>query len=69
MRMRAYGGTTGRVAKIIWHLAEGGAMTTTEVAAQLKIRRQGAYAMLCRASAVVPIVLDDEGKWRKMDKI
>jgi hypothetical protein len=63
-----YGSTTGRVAKVVWHLAIGGTVTPAEVARQLNISERGAYYLLCKASTTIPIYIDDDGKWRKVEQ-
>lgn len=55
-----------KAADITLHLLQGGEPTTAEVAQRYDTTWQGAYLMMCRISAVIPII-QEGGRWRMFD--
>ncbi len=51
---------TERTAIVVWMLAKGRRMKTSEVADLTGVTRQGAYEIMARISRVLPVVQIDE---------
>jgi hypothetical protein len=49
--------------RITWMLCNGEGLTTADVARITGYTRQGAYAMMCRISRVIPICQDAKHVW------
>lgn len=68
MNERQYVTAYERAARITYLLCDVGiAMTTSEVANEIKLARNTAWEMLCAISRVVPIYQDDHEIWRKCE--
>ena len=59
--------TTERVGVVVWLLAAGRAMSTAEVADMTGTTRNGAWRLLSKLCRVLPLYLDDDGIWRRME--
>jgi len=57
-----------RAASIAWYLCEGARMTTREIAECVGLHVKSAYHMMNKIARVVPICLDDDGRWYRADK-
>ena len=53
-----------KAAIVVWKLAQGAALLTSEISDLTGMSRQGAWAMMTTISRVIPIWCDSEGKWR-----
>ncbi len=53
-----------KAAIVVWRLAHGEALLTSEIADLTDMSRQGAWSMMTTISRVIPIWCDLEGKWR-----
>ncbi len=58
---------TQKAAEIAVKLERGGAMTTREIAECYGMTWQGAHVMMNNIAGRLPIVKDDNGRWRKFD--
>ena len=59
---------TVRAAFVVWRmLVQSWQPTTAEVAQKFGMTRQGAYALLCKISDVVPITQDDSPAHHRFD--
>jgi len=58
---------TERAARITWALAEGARLTTREVAERSNFQVRSAYYMMLKLARVLPIALDDCGRWCRAD--
>ncbi len=56
---------TQKAAEIAVNLERGGAMTTREIAEYYGMTWQGAHVMMNNIAGRLPIVKDDNGRWRK----
>ncbi len=54
---------TERVAALTLAFARGSEMSAAEVARMFDLGFSGAHKMLGRMSAVIPLVVDEEGRW------
>ena len=59
---------TERAAAVSWQLADGARMTTREIAEHSGLRLRGTYYMMLKLSRVLPIALDEWGRWHRIDK-
>jgi len=59
---------TERAAQTAWILCEGAQLTTCEIAARVGLHVKSAYHMMNKIARVLPIRLDDEGRWHRIDK-
>jgi len=59
---------TERAAQTAWILCEGAQLTTREIAARVGLHVKSAYHMMNKIARVLPIRLDDEGRWHRIDK-
>jgi len=59
---------TERAGQIAWMLAEGAKMTTREIAKQVGLHVKSTYHMMNKLARVLPVQLDDEGRWHRIDK-
>jgi len=53
-----------RIAIVVWHLAHGDSFPTSEVCRMTGLSRQGAYAMMCKVSRILPVYQAEDGKWQ-----
>lgn len=57
-----------RTAIVVFAIAEGREYTTAEIAAKINVTRQGAWAILCAVSRILPFYQDDiDGKWKRVN--
>ncbi len=57
-----------RTAIVVFELSEGRQYTTAEIAAKINVTRQGAWAILCAVSRILPFFQDEEsGKWQRVN--
>ncbi len=57
-----------RTAIVVFELSEGRQYTTAEIAAKINVTRQGAWAILCAVSRILPFFQDEEsGKWKRVN--
>ena len=56
-----------RTAIVVYAILTGQELSTVEFAEKISVTRQGAWAILCQISGVLPIVQDDDGIWRKFE--
>ncbi len=57
-----------RTAIVVFAIAEGREYTTGEIAAKINVTRQGAWAILCAVSRILPFYQDDtDGKWKRVN--
>ena len=59
---------TERAAQTAWLLCEGATLTTREIAARVGLQVKSAYHMMNKIARVLPVQLDDEGRWHRIDK-
>ena len=59
---------TERAAQTAWMLCEGAQLTTREIASRVGLQLKSAYHMMNKIARVLPIRLDDEGRWHRVDK-
>ena len=59
---------TERAAQTAWMLADGAQLTTREIASRVGLQLKSAYHMMNKIARVLPIRLDEEGKWHRVDK-
>jgi len=59
---------TERAAAVSWQLADGAKMTTREIAEHSGLKLRGTYYMMLKLSRVLPIALDEIGRWHRIDK-
>lgn len=59
---------TERAATVSWQLADGVRMTTREIAERSGLQLRGTYYMMLKLSRVLPIALDEYGRWHRVDK-
>jgi len=59
---------TERAAQTAWMLCEGAQLTTREIASRVGLQLKSAYHMMNKIARVLPIRLDDEGRWHRIDK-
>jgi len=59
---------TERAAQTAWMLADGAQLTTREIASHVGLQLKSAYHMMNKIARVLPIRLDDEGRWHRVDK-
>ena len=59
---------TERAATVSWQLADGAKMTTWEIAERSGLKLRGTYYMMLKLSRVLPIALDECGRWHRVDK-
>ena len=53
-----------RIAIVVWHLAHGDSFRTSDISAMTGLSRQGAYAMMCKVSRILPVYQSDDGNWQ-----
>ena len=57
-----------RTAIVVFAIAEGREYTTGEIAQKINVTRQGAWAILCAVSRILPFFQDEEsGKWQRVN--
>jgi len=56
-----------RAASIAWYLCEGARFTTLEVAQRTELQLRSAYYMMHKLARVLPICLDEQGRWFRAD--
>ena len=61
--------TTQRIAYVVFSIMTGESFTSAELAEQLDMSRQGAWAMMTKLSLILPIYQNDDNVWVKVDKI
>ena len=59
---------TERAAQAAWMLADGAKMTTREIADRVGLHVKSAYHMMNKIARVLPVMLDDEGRWHRTDR-
>jgi len=59
---------TERAAKTAWLLADGARMTTRDIADKVGLHVRSAYHMMNKLGRVLPIALDERGRWCRVDK-
>ena len=59
---------TERAAVVSWQLADGARMTTREIAQSSGLHVRSAYHMMNKLARVLPIALDEVGRWHRVDK-
>jgi hypothetical protein len=57
-----------RAAVVAWHLAAGACLSTAEVARRTGLTVRGAYFLMDAVSRVAPVI-NDNGRWRRMDNV
>jgi len=56
-----------RAATIAFALADGAKMTTRDVAHKTGLQLNGAWRMMNKLMRVLPITLDEEGRWYRVE--
>ena len=56
-----------RAAKTAWLLADGAQLTTREIAERVELHVKSAYHMMNKLARVLPIILDEYGRWQRVD--
>ena len=59
---------TERAAQAAWMLAEGATLTTREIAERVGLHVKSTYHMMYKIARVLPIELDEAGRWCRVDK-
>jgi len=59
---------TERAAQAAWMLCEGATLTTRQIAEKVGLHVKSAYHMMNKIARVLPVQLDDEGRWHRIDK-
>ena len=59
---------TERAAQAAWMLCEGATLTTRQIAEKVGLHIKSAYYMMNKIARVLPVMLDDEGRWHRIDK-
>lgn len=58
---------TQKAAEVAIMLERGTELTTRQIADRYGMTWEGAHRMMCNISGRVPIVKDDNGRWRKFE--
>ena len=59
---------TERAALVGWWLADGAHLATWEIADRVGLKLKSTYHMMYKVARAVPIALDDEGRWHRVDQ-
>jgi len=59
---------TERAAQAAWMLCEGATLTTRQIAEKVGLHVKSAYHMMNKIARVLPVMLDDEGRWHRTDR-
>ena len=59
---------TERAAQAAWLLCEGATLTTRQIAEKVGLHVKSAYHMMNKIARVLPVMLDDEGRWHRTDR-
>lgn len=60
---------TERAALVAWWLAGGTRLTTTEFAIRVGLKAKSAWHLMNKVARVLPICLDEEGRWHRIDVV
>jgi len=59
---------TERAAQAAWMLCEGATLTTRQIAEKVGLHVKSAYHMMNKIARVLPVMLDEDGRWHRTDK-
>ena len=59
---------TERAALVGWWLADGARMNVPEIAQRVGLKKKSVYHMMYKIARQLPIALDNEGRWHRIDK-